>query len=41
MFALVTWKTTGSGLILVISVDVGDLEMDKMWIDSLPKCLCR
>ena len=34
VFALVTWKTTGSGLILVISVCVGDLEMDKMLIDS-------
>ena len=54
MFVLVTWRKTGSGLILDLSVcvgtwrctgcwfipdlsvGVGDLEMDRMWIESLP-----
>ena len=34
VFLLVTWRWTGCGLILVLSDFIGDLEMDRMWIDS-------
>ena len=34
-FALRTWGCTGCGFILDLSVCVDDLEMDRMWIDSL------
>ena len=33
VFVLVTWRWTECGLILVLSVCVGDLEIDSMWID--------
>ena len=36
VFVLVNWRWTGCGLILDHSVCVGDLEMDRMWIDSCP-----
>ena len=36
VFALVTWRWTGCGLILVLSVCVGDLEMNSLWIGSCP-----
>ena len=36
MFALVTWRSTGCGLI----VCVGDLDMDRMWIDSWRRTGC-
>ena len=34
LFVLVTWKWTVCGLILDLCVCVGDLEMERMWIDS-------
>ena len=36
VFLLVTWRWSGCGLILFLSVCVSDLEMDMMLIDSLP-----
>ena len=34
VFALVTWRKTGSGLILDLRVRVGDFEMHKMLVYS-------
>ena len=34
MFALGTWRCTGCWFILDLIVCVGDLEMDRMWIDT-------
>ena len=34
LYALVTWRWTTCGLILDLSVCVGDLEMDRMLTDS-------
>ena len=31
---LVTWRCIGCGFILDLSVCIGDLETDRMWIDS-------
>ena len=39
VFALVTWRLTGCGMILDLSVCISDLEMDRMWIDSCSECL--
>ena len=30
LFALVTWRSTGCGLVVCF----GDLDIDRMWIDS-------
>ena len=40
VFVFVTWRWTVCGLILYLCVCVRDLEIDSMWIDSLPLCLC-
>ena len=34
VFALVTWRKSGSGLILDLSVRVGDLEMHRVLVYS-------
>ena len=36
LYALVTWRLTRCGLILDLSVCVGDLEMDRMLTYSWP-----
>ena len=39
VFVLMTWRWIGCGLILYLSIFVGDLEIDRMWVDSCPSCL--
>ena len=39
MFVLETWRWTVCGLTLDLSDCVGDLEIDRMWIDCLRWCL--